>query len=228
MLKTAYRILLAEDDSQIREVVEDCFSAKSGGEIEVVSAADGTEGLELIKMQDFDLVLLDIMLPGVDGFTLCREIRRSSIVPVLFLTARAAEADVLHGYELGCDDYIIKPFSPAALYAKVVAMLKRASGTVISRELVCGNISIDMVTLEVRADGREIELAPKEFALLKYLMEHKNCVVDRDTLLNRVWGYDFFGNDRVVDNHIKKLRKALGKSSVQIKTVIGRGYRFTE
>ncbi|MBQ8781171.1 MAG: response regulator transcription factor [Oscillospiraceae bacterium] len=228
VFKTAYRVLLVEDDSQIREVVEDCFSAKSEGDIAVVTAQDGSEGLELIRSEEFDLVLLDIMLPGVDGFTICREIRRTSIVPVLFLTARATEADVLHGYELGCDDYIIKPFSPAALYAKVSAMLKRVSGTVISRELVCGKISMDMVSFEVRSDGKPVELAPKEFALLKYMMEHKNCVVDRDTLLNRVWGYDFFGNDRVVDNHIKKLRKALGDSAVQIKTVIGRGYRFTE
>lgn len=228
VFETSYRILLAEDDSQIREVVEDCFSAKSGGEIEVVSAADGTEGMEFVKTQEFDLVLLDVMLPGTDGFTICREIRRSSVVPILFLTARASEADVLHGYELGCDDYIIKPFSPAALYAKVTAMLKRASGTVISRTIEAGNISIDMVTFEVKSDGKIIELAPKEFALLKYLMEHKNCAVDRETLLNRVWGYDFFGNDRVVDNHIKKLRKALGNSASQIKTVIGRGYRFTD
>lgn len=228
MLDTSYRILLVEDDSQIREVVEDCFSERSGGELDVVAAQDGIKGLELIRSEEFDLVLLDIMLPGVDGFTICREIRRTSIVPVLFLTARATEADVLHGYELGCDDYIIKPFSPSALYAKVTAMLKRANGMIISRELVCGRISMDLLSFEVKADGRTVELAPKEFALLKYMMEHKNYVVDRDTLLNKVWGYDFFGNDRVVDNHIKKLRKALGDPAVQIKTVIGRGYKFTE
>lgn len=224
----AYKILLAEDDRQIREVIEDYFSDKSGGEITVVTARDGREGLELIEREEFDLIMLDIMMPKVDGFTLCRKIRAKSIVPVLFLTARATEADLLHGYELGCDDYMIKPFSPAELYAKVNALLKRAKGMVISKEIICGKIAIDLVTLEVFSCGAAVELAPKEFALLKYLVEHKNCVIDRNTLLDRIWGYDFFGSDRVVDNHIKKLRKALGEAGAQIKTVIGRGYKLTE
>lgn len=224
----SYRILLVEDDKQIREVIEDYFSDRSGGEITLITAADGEEGMERIRFEEFDLVMLDIMLPHVDGFTLCREIRRKSIVPVLFLTAKATEADLLHGYELGCDDYMIKPFSPAELYAKVNALLKRAKGMVISKEIVCGKISINLVTFEAAVDGKAVELAPKEFALLKYLIEHKNCVADRDTLLDRIWGYDFFGSDRVVDNHIKKLRKALGEAGGQIKTVISQGYKLTE
>ena len=224
----SYRILLVEDSRQIREVIEDYFTDKSGGEFDLVTAADGEKGMELIRCEEFDLVMLDIMLPHVDGFTLCREIRRKSIVPVLFLTAKATEADLLHGYELGCDDYMIKPFSPAELYAKVNALLKRAKGMVISKEIVCGKISINLVTFEAAVDGKAVELAPKEFALLKYLIEHKNCVADRDTLLDRIWGYDFFGSDRVVDNHIKKLRKALGEAGGQIKTVISKGYKLTE
>lgn len=223
----AYKILLVEDDSSIREVIEDYFSAK-GDAMQLVCVPDGEQGLEQITRGGYDLVMLDIMLPHIDGFSLCREIRRSSEVPVLFLTARAREEDVLYGYELGCDDYIIKPFSLAELYAKTNALLKRAKGTVISRELVCGAIRIDLLTLQVTVNGEEAELAPKEFALLKYLIEHKNWVVERDTLLNKVWGYDYFGGDRVVDNHIKKLRKALGSAGGQIKTVIKKGYKLTE
>ncbi|MBO5265978.1 MAG: response regulator transcription factor [Ruminiclostridium sp.] len=223
-----YRILLVEDDRQIREVIEDYFSAKSEGEINIVTAEDGDKGLSLINGEEFDLIMLDIMLPGIDGFSLCREIRSKSIVPVLFLTARGREEDILYGYELGCDDYIVKPFSPAELFAKVNALLKRAKGMVIEKELVCGDIQMNLITLQVTAKGKPTELAPKEFALLKYLMEHKNWVIDRDTLLNKIWGIDYFGSDRVVDNHIKKLRKALGDAGGQIKTVITKGYKLTE
>lgn len=224
----AYTILLVEDDKQIREVIEDYFSAKSDSTITVICAQDGNEGLSLLKEREFDLVILDVMLPGIDGFSLCREIRHESIVPVLFLTARAREEDILYGYELGCDDYIVKPFSPAELYAKVNAQLKRAKGMVIERELVCGEIRINLITLQVTAAGQKTDLAPKEFALLKYLIEHKNWVISRDTLLDKVWGIDYFGSDRVVDNHIKKLRKALGNAGKQIKTVVTKGYKLTE
>ncbi len=224
----AYTILLVEDDRQIREVIEDYFSDKSDGALNVICAQDGSEGLSLLKEKEFDLVILDVMLPEIDGFSLCREIRRESIVPVLFLTARAREEDILYGYELGCDDYIVKPFSPAELYAKVNAQLKRAKGMVIEKELVCGEIRINLITLQVTASGQKTDLAPKEFALLKYLIEHKNWVVSRDTLLDKVWGIDYFGSDRVVDNHIKKLRKALGEAGKQIKTVVTKGYKLTE
>lgn len=224
----AYTILLVEDDKQIREVIEDYFSAKSDSTITVICAQDGNEGLSLLKEKEFDLIILDVMLPGIDGFSLCREIRRESIVPILFLTARAREEDILYGYELGCDDYIVKPFSPAELYAKVNAQLKRAKGMVIEKELVCGEIRINLITLQVTAAGQKTDLAPKEFALLKYLIEHKNWVISRDTLLDKVWGIDYFGSDRVVDNHIKKLRKALGDAGKQIKTVVTKGYKLTE
>lgn len=222
----AYRILLVEDDHNIREVISDYFSSKS--DLLLTEAADGSEGLTQISENEFDLIMLDVMLPNIDGFSLCREIRRKSDVPVLFLTARAREEDVLYGYELGCDDYIVKPFSLAELYAKVQALLKRSKGMVLNRELRCGGICLDPITLNVNADGKDVELAPKEFAILKYLMEHKDWAVDRETLLTRIWGYDYFGGDRTVDNHIKKLRKSLGSAGDQIKTVMKKGYKITD
>lgn len=221
------RLLLVEDDSQIREVITDYFKAQGGG-LAVETAHDGSEALRLIKENEYDLYMLDIMLPGIDGFSLCREIRRKSVAPVLFLTARAREEDILYGYDLGCDDYIVKPFRLAELFAKVNALLRRSKGMMRAGEMVCGKISLDPMTFTVKVDGKEVELAPKEFALLKYLMEHKNWVADRETLLERVWGYEYIGGDRVVDNHIKKLRKALGTAGSQIKTVVTKGYKLTE
>ena len=230
-----YRILLAEDDPQITEIISDYFSEKTDECTELVCVPDGTTALEKLTEEEFHLLILDVMMPGIDGFSLCREIRSSknsatpADVPLLFLTARAREEDLLYGYALGCDDYIIKPFSLAALYAKCIALLKRAGGTVLQiAELVCGDIRLDLRTLEVNSGGNDVELAPKEFALLRFLMEHKNWVVSREMLLDRIWGTDYFGGDRVVDNHIKKLRKALGNPGRQIKTVISKGYKLTE
>lgn len=223
-----YNILLVEDDAQIREIIEDYFTGKDGGALQILSAADGEEGSLLAARGGFDLVMLDIMLPGRDGFSICREIRRDSDVPLLFLTARSREEDVLHGYALGCDDYIVKPFSPAELYAKAFALLRRASGTVTSQALVCGMIRLELRTMTVTADGQPVTLAPKELALLQFLMEHKNWVVTREMLLDRIWGMDFFGSDRVVDTHIKKLRRALGSAGRQIHTVVCKGYRLTD
>lgn len=173
------------------------------------------------------LVLLDIMLPGADGFAVCRSIRRRSDIPVIFLTARGLEEDILHGYELGCDDYIVKPFLLSALYAKCSAMIKRSEG-IPDSVISCGAITLDTYKLVCCVDGAEVELTPKEFAVLGYLMKHQGWVVSRDTLLNNAWGQDFFGVDRVVDNNIKRLRKKLGTAGSQIHTVIGRGYRLTE
>ena len=177
-----YRILLVEDDEQICETICDYFSAQSEGICTVDTVHDGMEGLDAARSGGYDLILLDIMLPGMDGFSVCRSLRAGSDVPLLFLTARAREEDVLYGYTLGCDDYIIKPVS----------------------------------------------LAAKEFALLQFLMEHREWVVSREQLLDRIWGSDFFGSDRVVDTHIKKLRKALGSAGKQIHTVISKGYQLKE
>lgn len=223
----AYRILLVEDDEQIREIITDYFGAKDNI-MKIETAADGDIGRELISIKEYDLIMLDVMLPGTDGFSLCRYIRSESSVPVLFITARGREDDKLYGYDLGCDDYIVKPFSLAELYAKTNALLKRSKGMVVSKVMTCGSISLDPVKMTVTVDGRLTELPPKEYEILKYLMEHKGWVVDRDTLLTKVWGYDYFGSDRVVDNHIKKLRKAIGSAGDQIKTVISKGYKLTD
>ena len=223
-----YNILLVEDDIQIREIITDYFTEKSEGEIKIHTAKDGVEGSLLIYEREFDLVMLDVMMPGMDGFSLCRKIREKSITPIVFITAKGREEDVLYGYAVGCDDYIVKPFSLAELYAKTQALIKRAKGMVVSREIVCGNIRLDPAKFTVYVGQNFILLAPKEYALLKYFMEHQNLVIDRDTLLTRIWGYDFYGTDRVVDNHIKKLRKALGDAGEQIKTVITKGYKITE
>ena len=223
----AYHILLVEDDAQIREVIEDFFTAKSEGEVQLHIAKDGEEGLEAVYEKEFDLCLLDIMLPGTSGFEICRAIRQSSIVPIIFITARGREEDILYGYDLGCDDYIVKPFSLAELYAKVQALIKRAKGMVASAEMICGDIVLNPARFTVTVCGELLELPPKQYALLKYLMENKDRVVERELLLTRIWGYDYEGNERVVDNHIKKLRKALGTAGTQIKTVMKKGYKIT-
>lgn len=224
------RILLVEDDAQIREVVADYFLAKGAGKILLDCAQDGIEGEILTRQRDYDLVLLDIMLPSMDGFSLCRSIRKHSIVPIIFLTARGQEEDRLYGYSLGCDDYVVKPFFIAELFAKTQALLNRSSGMMKPEVLRVGRIELNPVTFRVtvKADGesRNVELAPKEYALLKYFMENKGIVLSRDMLLNRIWGYDYMGNDRIVDNHVKKLRKALGTAGAQIKTVVTQGYRL--
>lgn len=223
-----YRILLVEDEVKLLEIIEDYLTTRPDHEITLVCSQDGATALEYLQTQQFDLVILDVMLPDIDGFSICRELRAYSDVPILFLTARCREEDQLYGYALGCDDYLLKPFSLAVLYAKITALLKRSKETAILKQLQYGAIAIDLLAMEVTVNGEIITLAPKEYALLKYLMEHKNWVVSRDTLLEKVWGYDYYGGERVVDNHIKKLRHALGPAGNQIKTVIGKGYRFVE
>lgn len=224
----AYKLLLVEDDPELREIISDYFIEKSGGDFYIECAKTGSEGQEKSMECDYDLLLLDIMLPEVDGFTICRELRRKSDVPIIFITARHSEADRLHGYKLGCDDYIAKPFSLAELYAKVTALIRRAKGAVKSDLLTAGGIKLDPYRYSVFVGDIEITLAPKEFAILKILMVNKGRPVSRESLLMKVWGYDFDGNDRVVDNHIKKLRNALGGASVQIKTLIKRGYKLED
>lgn len=222
----AMKILLIEDDLQICEVIQKYFSNQG---TEITTVTNGQEALDLAgkELDGYSLVLLDIMLPGADGFTICRSIRKQSDIPIIFITARGREEDILHGYDLGCDDYIVKPFLLSALYAKCTAIVKRTEKPSDSI-LVCGAIRLDTRKLTCFVNGQEIELAQKGFAILRYFMEHKGWVIDRDTLLNRVWGNDYYGVDRVVDNHIKRLRKALGSAGAQIHTVIGRGYKLTE
>ncbi len=224
----AFHILMVEDDIQICEVVEDFFTGKSNGELELDITGDGDEAMEMLYETEYDLVLLDVMLPKVSGFEICRYIRSNSICPIIFVTARGRQEDVLKGYELGADDYVVKPFSVAELYAKVNALLKRSKGMVLAKEINCGQIYLNPLTFQVFVgeEHKEVILPAKEYQLLKVLMEHEGELVSRDLLLTRIWGYDFDGNERVVDNHIKKLRKALGEQGGQIHTVFGRGYRL--
>ncbi|MBR0599431.1 response regulator transcription factor [Sinanaerobacter chloroacetimidivorans] len=222
----AYTFLLVEDDAEIREIITDYFSEKSEGAYHIDIAGTGDEGWKKCMENEYDLVLLDIMLPEIDGFTICRELRKNSDVPIIFITARHGEDDRLHGYRLGCDDYISKPFSLAELYAKVTALLRRAKGTVRNEMMNVGRIHLDPYRYTVSVDDSAVILAPMEFAILKILMENRGRLVSRESLLIRIWGYDFEGNDRVVDNHVKKLRKSLGDASSQIKTVIKRGYKL--
>ena len=220
-------ILLIEDDHDICEVITEYFRNKGTA---VHKICDGAKALDIIGqgLDSFGLVLLDIMLPNADGFTICRSIRRHSDIPVIFITARGREEDMIFGYDLGCDDYIVKPFHLSVLYMKCEALIKRAGRMLETSVLECGEIKLDTRMLCCYVGGCEVELPPKEFAILRYLMEHENWTVDRDTLLNRVWGYDYFGSDRVVDSHIKKLRKALGSAGKQIKTAVGKGYRLVK
>lgn len=222
-----YKILLVEDDKQIKEGILDYFSGQ-GDTYCVDWAGTGLEGLRKIKETEYDLLLLDVMLPGMDGFRILQEVRRTKDIPVIFMTAKIREEDRLYGYELGCDDYVCKPFLIAELYAKVGALLRRSKGFVMEDTLRCGAVSIQKRTLTVRVYDREVELPPKELQLLMTLMERRGWVLTRDQLLDLVWGPDYDGVDRVVDNHIKKLRKSLGEAGKQIKTVISRGYKMEE
>ncbi len=219
-----YQILLVEDDVQICEVITEYFHNKD--EMQLTVAYDGEEGLELVYEKEFDLLLLDVMMPRLTGFELCQEVRRESVVPIIFLTARGREEDVLYGYDLGCDDYVVKPFSLAELYAKCKALLNRSKGLVGTKLLQCGEIAMNPTTFTVTVGGEEVTLPPKEYSILKYLLEHKGALVARETLLTRIWGYDYEGNERVVDNRIKNLRKELGTAGGQIKTIITKGYRL--
>lgn len=223
-----YHLLLVEDDSEIREIISDYFLSITENDFSVDMASDGEKGMELLYENTYDLVMLDIMLPLCDGFELCRQIRQDDDTPVIFLTARGREEDFLNGYKMGCDDYITKPFSLSVLYAKVMALLKRSKGFVLSQEIVCGRITLRPAQSVIMVDNTELTLPPKEYSMLKYLMEHKGQVISRETLLIKIWGYEYEGRGRVVDDHIRKLRKSLGPAANQIKTVITKGYQIKE
>ena len=221
------RILLVEDDLQIAEGIIDYFRGHEQA-FEMELATNGTLGMQMIHENNYDLILLDVMLPGRNGFSILREMRRTKDIPVIFITAKVQEEDRLLGYELGCDDYVCKPFSLAELYAKVKALLKRSKGNVLREELICGAISINRHTLEVKVNDVPIELLPKELDLLITLAQRKNWVFSREELLDLVWGMDYEGTDRTVDNHVKKLRKKLGVAGAQIKTVYTKGYKICD
>lgn len=219
------RILLVEDDREIRDMICRFFQMKKDNII-VDTAKDGEEGLEKIFENQFDLLLLDVMMPCLDGFEVCREVRRYSDIPIMFITARTTQEDMLTGYALGCDDYIIKPFPLPVLYEKIKALIKRSKGLVRSDLLSAGKITLNPNNGVVKCGSQEISLKAKEYGILRVLLENKGNIVTRETLLNKVWGYDALVDDRVLDTHIKNLRKALGNCKEQLKTVRRRGYKI--
>ncbi|EEK77777.1 response regulator transcription factor [Bacillus mobilis] len=221
-------VLLVEDERRLREIVSDYFRNEG---FEVIEAEDGKIALELFAEHEIDLIMLDIMLPEIDGWSVCRRIRKESAVPIIMLTARSDEDDTLLGFELGADEYVTKPFSPKVLVARAKTLLKRADGVVgVAEEntMSLAGIEVNRLSRTVLVDGEEIILTHKEFELLVYLMENKGIVLSRQHLLDQLWGYDYYGDDRTVDTHIKKLRNKLGDKAKHIGTVIRVGYKFEE
>lgn len=217
------QLLIVEDDSLLAESISDYFSSKGWA---VSIAHDGEEALAYFPRKHWQLILLDVMLPRTNGFQVCRKIREESDVPVFFITARVMEEDKLNGYALGADDYVTKPFSLPVLYAKAMVIMGRVRGEDPLRKLQKGNLCIDIRKKEVTIDGRLCPLPPLEYNILLFFAENPNRIFSRDQLLIRFWGYDFDGNERVVDNHIKKLRKAIQGSSCIIQTVRKSGYKM--
>lgn len=223
-----HTILLVEDERTLRELVGDYLTRRSGGQWRVLPTADGGEALLLAASQPLDLAILDVMLPDIDGFALCRELRSGSDLPILFLSARSAEEDRLRGYGLGADDYMTKPFSQAELFAKAAALLRRSKGEMGRDLLVSGGVAVDIPAHAALVDGRRVDLPPKELAILRLLLEERGRVLRREDLLLRLWGWDYEGSDRVVDTHVKNLRRALGPWARCLKTVFKTGYKWEE
>ena len=217
-----------EDERTLRELVGDYLTRRSGGQWRVLPAADGGEALLLAASQPLDLAILDVMLPDIDGFALCRELRSGSDLPILFLSARSAEEDRLRGYGLGADDYMTKPFSQAELFAKAAALLRRSKGEMGRDLLVSGGVAVDIPAHAALVDGKRVDLPPKELAILRLLLEERGRVLRREDLLLRLWGWDYEGSDRVVDTHVKNLRRALGPWARCLKTVFKTGYKWEE
>ena len=220
-----YKLLVVDDEPEIREVIRE-YAEFNG--YEVTEAEDGMSAVGLCKLNKYDLVILDIMMPKLDGFTACKEIKKISDVPIIMLSARGEEYDKLFGFELGIDDYIVKPFSPKELMARVNVVLERRNS--VSKDnssvLTFDGLEINIAARTVSVDGKRVELTPKEYDLLFYLIKNKNIALSRDKLLSDIWGYDFFGDDRTIDTHIKNLRNNLGPYRDFIVTLRGVGYKF--
>lgn len=219
------KILVVDDESRMRKLIKD-FLVKSG--YEVLEAEDGERAVDMfLSVKDIALLILDVMMPKMDGWEVCREIRKNSKVPIIMLTAKASESDELRGFELGVDEYISKPFSPKILVARVEAVLRRSNAAVAEEIIYAGDIVIDKSAHQVTIDGKVIELSYKEFELLTYFAENQGIALSREKILNNVWNYDYFGDARTIDTHVKKLRNKLGeKGGDYIKTIWGMGYKF--
>lgn len=218
-------LLLIEDEHRMREILGDYFKKE---QFQIYEASNGREAMESFEENNIHLVILDIMIPEIDGWAVCKRIRKESDVPIIMLTARSDEDDKLMGYELGADDYVTKPFSPKVLVAKAKTLLKRAEGNMGKEDSVLhyGEIRVNKRSRTVMLDQALIELAPKEYELLLYMMENREIVLTREQILNHVWGYDYFGDLRTVDTHIKKIRNKLGEGAKHIGTITRVGYKF--
>ncbi len=223
-----YKILICDDEEKIRLLLKKYANYEGH---QVLEASNGLQAIEVAKRQHPDLIIMDIMMPELDGFSAVREIRKTSQVPVIMLSARGEEYDRIHGFEVGVDDYVVKPFSPKELMLRIDAVMKRAKPTIteIKHEIYAKDgLKIDFSARKVWLNEQEVKMAPKEYELLSYLVKHQGIAVERNTLLSDVWGYNFFGDDRTLDTHIKLLRHHLGEYASKIVTLRGIGYRYEE
>ena len=221
------RILVVDDELRVRDLIKKY--AKFEG-YEISEASNGLQALELCRDQNFDIVIMDVMMPELDGFSACKEIRKFSNVPIIILSARGEEYDKIHGFEFGIDDYVVKPFSPRELMMRVAAVLKRGGASVpeAKEAYTYGGLTVDFTGRLVTIDGKRVDMSPREYDLFFFLVKNRGIALSREKLINEVWGYDFFGDDRTIDTHIKQLRKILGPYSKCISTLRGVGYRFDE
>ena len=218
------KILVVDDESRMRKLVKD-FLTKKG--FTVIEAGDGEEAVDkFFEVKDIALIVLDVMMPKMDGWQVCREIRQYSKVPIIMLTAKSDEKDELQGFDLGVDEYITKPFSPKILVARVEAILRRSNVLAADDTMEAGGIELNKAAHEVLIDGKSVELSYKEFELLAYFMSNQGVALSRERILNNVWNYDYFGDARTIDTHVKKLRSKLGAKGEYIKTIWGMGYKF--
>ena len=218
-------LLVVDDESRIRDLIRK-YAVFEGYEVE--EAADGMEAVSMCRTHQYDMIIMDVMMPELDGFSACREIRKTSQVPVIMLSARGEEYDRIHGFELGVDDYVVKPFSPRELMMRVGAILKR-SGTAaepVKDVVTIGGLTVEFTARMVTLNGEPLDLSPKEYDLLFYMVRNRGIALTREKLISEVWGYDFFGDDRTLDTHIKLLRRRLGDMADHITTLRGVGYRF--
>ncbi len=220
-----YKLLVVDDEPKIREIIRE-YAEFAGYEVD--EAEDGMVALGLCKLNDYDLIVMDIMMPKLDGFSACKEIKKIKDIPMIMLSARGEEYDKLFGFELGIDDYVVKPFSPKELMARINVVITRHKGASQAAQSVLKfeGLEINVPARTVSVDGKRVELTPKEYDLLFYLIENKNIALSRDKLLSDIWGYDFFGDDRTIDTHIKNLRNNLGEYRKFIVTLRGVGYKF--
>ena len=219
------KLLVVDDEKGIRDVIRE-YSEFNGHE--VTEAEDGMTAVGFCKLNEYDLIIMDIMMPKLDGFSACKEIRKISDTPIIMLSARGEEYDKLFGFELGIDDYVVKPFSPKELMARVNAVLNRVDASEKNTSVIqkFDGLEVNMAARTITVDGRRVELTPKEYDLLFYMIQHKNIALSREKLLEDIWGYDFFGDDRTIDTHVKNLRNCLGPYRKFIVTLRGVGYKF--